>query len=99
MPFPEQPDQEFTEERILRLPEGESGVYGIFNAARWIYIEQTQDLRARLLEHVRMQSAEYVRILGERPTGWCAEFAAAPQIDYREAALIREFQPRCNQHR
>jgi hypothetical protein len=97
MPFPQQARRLFTEVGVESLPSGQSGVYGILNAEGWVYIGQAHDLRASLMRHVLKESAESVCIHINQPTGWVAELVPVPKLADREAALIREFRPRCNQ--
>jgi hypothetical protein len=87
----------FTEAGIAKYAPRESGVYGIFNGTEWIYIGEGKDMEARLYEHVRLQSDQGARIARRNPTGYVFERCDALTRVSREAQLIRELHPVCNQ--
>lgn len=83
----------FSEQGIARYAPRESGVYGIYNSTNWIYIGESQDMEARLYEHLRGQSDQSGRILRRNPTGYAFERCGARTRTDWEAALIRELGP------
>ena len=103
MPFPEQAPWPYSEEGIQRLNAGQRGVYGIFHQIQlgspstqpWIYIGKADDLRSRLLEHVRGQSDQAACIEDWTPTHFVA--VVSREIIHLEISLIEECGPtRCN---
>lgn len=82
----------YTKESILNLTPGQNGVYGIFRFTDAIYIG-SGDLRERLLAHI---NGDNPCINRNNPNGWTGEvFSGDPTV--REGALIREYNPICNQ--
>jgi len=70
-----------------------SGVYGLSNAREWVYIGETDNIKARLLEHLQERNA----MLAERgPTGFSFELCPSPNRLARQNRLILELQPVCN---
>ncbi len=72
----------------------QSGVYAIYNAREYIYVGEGQDIRARLLAHLRGDNACITRNL---PSGFAFELVAAHQRVPRQDALILQLHPLCNQ--
>ena len=87
----------FTEQGIASYAPRSSGVYGIYNSGKWIYIGEAGDIEARLYAHLRRQSDQSACIHRNNPTHFAfEEVEAAKRVD-RERALIRECNPVCNQ--
>lgn len=84
----------FTEASVNANAPSASGVYALFNQGRWIYIGESGDIRARLLQHLRGDNACITR---ERPGMFAHELLAANQRVTRQNALILELRPVCNQ--
>jgi excinuclease UvrABC nuclease subunit len=97
MPFSNSSSYSFTENGIATYAPRESGVYGIFNSGEWIYIGEAKDMEARLYEHLRKQSEQSARIWRRNPTSYVFEKCDAATRTVREAQLIRELRPTCNQ--
>jgi hypothetical protein len=95
MPFPQQSPIPFTESGIQSMNSGQAGCYGIFNSRGCIYVGQSDDIRLRLLQHLRGQSDQAGCIWEYGPTyclgvvGWMDRFA-------EERRLIAELRPVCN---
>lgn len=49
MPFPPDKLRRFTPSEIDRLPPGQAGVIGIYNAKEWFCIEPCDDIRERMV--------------------------------------------------
>jgi len=92
MPFPNQPTRAFSKDEVLALNPNQNGVYGIFNASRWIYVGRG-DIRDRVLRHV---GGDIPCILKSVPTGWVAEVVVG-DASAREKQLIMELKPMCNE--
>jgi predicted GIY-YIG superfamily endonuclease len=72
-----------------------SGVYGISNGREWLYIGETCDIQARLLEHL----TEIKTLLMTRmPTGFVFEVCAQSERAGRQDRLVSEHEPICNRH-
>lgn len=71
-----------------------SGVYAIFNPQKWIYVGESGDLQARLLEHFNGDNACITRNV---PMGFQFEVVAANQRVARQNQLILALSPVCNQ--
>ena len=71
-----------------------SGVYAIFNAQEWIYVGESNDIQRRLLEHF---NGDNICITTHRPTGFQFELCDAPVRMRRQAELIAQLHPTCNQ--
>ncbi len=69
------------------------GVYGLSNAREWIYVGDSDDIRASLLGHLR----EGNTILKSRtPTGFTFEICHPSQMAARVGRLVTEYAPVCN---
>jgi excinuclease UvrABC nuclease subunit len=83
----------FTEQGIAKYAPRGSGVYGIYNSSKWIYIGESKDIEARLYEHLRRESDQSARILKHNPTAYAFESCEANTRTAREIALIAELRP------
>jgi excinuclease UvrABC nuclease subunit len=70
-----------------------SGVYGLSNAREWIFVGETDNIKAKLLEHLQ---ETHTRLLEQGPTGFVFEVCAAYDRMGRQERLIQEYQPVCN---
>jgi len=84
MPFPKQDPRRFTEAGVSSIAAGQTGVYGIYNRSEWIYIGQAEDLRERLLEHVRGNSDQSRCIRKHNPTSWVGQIVDKSQLDSKK---------------
>lgn len=82
---------------ILANAPHESGVYAIFNAQQWIYVGESGDLQARLLEHLNGSDTTAISIKSHNPTGFLFELVPAVARLGRQNQLISELRPVCNQ--
>jgi excinuclease UvrABC nuclease subunit len=97
MPFNQTTGFSFTESGILAYAPRTSGVYGIYNSRRWIYVGEAQDIEARLLSHVRRESDQSKCIFSYGPTHFVFEQVQGElSRKARERALIAELRPACN---
>ena len=71
-----------------------SGVYGIYNAQQWIYIGESQNIQARLLQHLNGDNPCIARL---NPTSFMFELSPDNQRVARQNQLILEFPTACNQ--
>lgn len=71
-----------------------SGVYGLSNASGWIYVGETDNIKARLLEHLQYPD---VILQDKHPTGFCFELCHPYNRVARQNRLILELKPACIQ--
>lgn len=92
MPFLQTTGTPFTKQNVEALAAGRTGVYGLFNGPKWVYIGQG-DIRARLLAHL---AGDIPCIQQNNPTHFVSEVANDPVT--REKALLLEYgKTACNQ--
>jgi hypothetical protein len=92
-PFAENRYSKYRLEResiVLHAPEA-SGVYGLFNAL-WIYVGESDNIRARLLEHL---AGDNPCINRHQPSGFAFELISAKDRGRRWRELIDELEPLC----
>ncbi len=70
-----------------------SGVYGLSNATEWLYIGETDDIRAALLKHLR---ETHTPLMEFAPTGFVFELCEPARRRSRQDRLIEEYEPLCN---
>jgi excinuclease UvrABC nuclease subunit len=71
----------------------QSGVYALFKSGVWIYVGESGDIRARLLQHL---NGDNPCITQNAPTGFQFELVAANQRVARQDQLIAALKPVCN---
>jgi hypothetical protein len=72
-----------------------SGVYGISNAAEWIFIGESDDIRSALLTHSQEAGTALMK---RQPTGFVFEVCDRARRAARQDRLVLEYEPRCNRH-
>ena len=93
MPFHNRLTRTFKAAAIRREAPASSGVYGLSNARAWIYVGETDDIQARLLEHLEETNTSRT---AELPTGFSFELCPAADRVARQRRLIVELEPACN---
>ena len=93
MPFPNTV-WSFTRQSIPQNALKQSGVYGLYRPSAWIYVGESADMQARLLEHLNTPTPCLAR---EKPTGFTYELWQADKRVARQNQLILELKPVCNQ--
>jgi len=78
---------------ITSFVPAQSGVYAIYNQQIWIYVGEGQDIRDRLLAHLRGDNACITNCV---PTAFQFETVGASQRVVRQDALILQLKPACN---
>jgi excinuclease UvrABC nuclease subunit len=79
---------------IVANAPAQSGVYALFKPGVWIYVGESGDIRARLLQHL---NGDNPCITQNAPTGFQFELVAANQRVARQNQLILALKPICNQ--
>jgi excinuclease UvrABC nuclease subunit len=94
MPFIRTQAIAFTASNIRSSVPNSGGVYGIFDAGKWIYVGESEKLQGRLLEHAADLSHEMHR---HHPTHFVYELT--DQRTLRQSQLVRECAPICNERK
>jgi hypothetical protein len=77
---------------ILNAPP-ESGVYALYNKALWVYVGESENIRAQLLQHLNGNSA----CLTIHPNlSFSFELIPEATRAWRQDELVRELRPICN---
>jgi hypothetical protein len=67
-----------------------SGVYGLSNAREWIFIGETDNIKAALLAHLHQA---HTPLLERGPTGFVFELCAPHNRPGRQECLVGEYAP------
>ena len=70
MPFNQRIPRPFLRAAVQANAPSTSGIYGISNAAEWIYIGETDDIQGALLSHLEQRDTPQMKRL---PTGFVFE--------------------------
>lgn len=89
MPFENCFGRVFTAVTIEREAPEASGVYGISNSQRWLYIAETENIRASLMGHL----ADSAVHSPDSPAGFSFELSPAYSRTARRDRLIAELAP------
>ena len=93
MPFGNHGNRAFTATSVEKNAPSASGVYGLSNAREWIYVGECDNVKAKLMAHLR----ETKTLLSEQsPTGFTYEFCAHGDRIARQNQLVLELAPVCN---
>jgi hypothetical protein len=90
MPFENHGNLSFTATSIAKNAPPASGVYGLADASRWIYIGETTDIQAELLRHLHNPPAILREYL---PSGFTYELSIAGKRIDRQNQLVFELEP------
>jgi len=93
MPFAQHFPASFTTPSVRQYAPVASGVYGLSNGREWIYIGQTDDIRAALLNHLGEADSDVGR---SQPKGFVFEVCDRAGRGERQFSLVREYQPCLN---
>jgi hypothetical protein len=93
MPFAECAARSFTVVSIQNNAPESSGVYGLSNAREWLFIGESDNIRADVLE---CQREIGTTLKAQTPTGFTFELCSPTERSARQKTLIRELKPRCN---
>ncbi len=93
MPFQNISGLPFKANSIRRDAPSSSGVYGLSNARQWIYVGETDNIQARLLQHLEETNSVPA---DDPPTGFNFELWDPDQRAARQRQLIVELDPAGN---
>lgn len=88
MPFDPALPRTFNAISIRTYAPSASGVYGLSNARAWLFIGETDNLQATLLEHLREGR--------DQATGFCCEMHPVNGRTRRQEQLVQEYRPEGN---
>jgi len=91
--FEECPTRSFTRASVQNNAPECSGIYGLSNNREWVYIGETDNIRAHLIAHLGEVGTS---VSARRPTGFRFEPCAAMSRTERQTRLVREFAPYVN---
>lgn len=95
VPFDYRFPRSYSAPTVRAYAPAQSGVYGISNAAEWIYIGETDDIQSALLNHLREVDSALTQ---RQPTGFVYEVCDRGRRPARQDCLILEYEPTCNRH-
>lgn len=90
MPFENHGNRSFTAISIAKNAPSESGIYGLADARRWIYIGETADIQAELLKHLQKP---HLFLREHPPSGFTYELTTAGKRIERQNQLVLELEP------
>jgi len=93
MPFDQRIPRPFLTMAVRTYAPSTSGVYGISNASEWVYIGETDNIQAALLDHLRQSDTVPMKRL---PTGFVFEICDPAVRSSRQDRLVSEYEPFCN---
>jgi excinuclease UvrABC nuclease subunit len=94
MPWNNPNSYQFNRDSIIRNAPSASGVYALHTAQKWVYVGESRDIAARLLDHL---NGDNPCIIASSPTHFSYELCPEWERVRRQNALILELQPACNQ--
>jgi hypothetical protein len=89
VPFESRFARAFTAVNIEREAPAASGVFGVSNAKRWIFIEETENIRGSLMEYLANPTGPPV----DQPSGFSYEVSPSYNRVARRDRLIAELAP------
>jgi hypothetical protein len=95
MPFEQLIPRPFTIGGVQTYAPMMSGVYGVSNAREWIYIGESDNIQAALLNHLRDLDT---KLMKRQPTGFVFEVCEGTRRPARQDRLVLEYEPACNRH-
>jgi hypothetical protein len=93
VPFENYVARNFSTISVQGYAPASSGVYGLSSAREWIYVGETDDIRATLLRHLAEVNSA---VSSRKPTGFTFEICAETARIERQSSLIKELAPVCN---
>jgi excinuclease UvrABC nuclease subunit len=93
MPWGNPTSYEFSRMSVVRNAPEQSGIYALYHRATWVYIGETENIRAQLLQHL---DGDDTRITVYPALSFSYVLAPAATRAWRYEELIREYHPVCN---
>ena len=95
MPFDRLVPYTFSLASVRNNAPAMSGVYGLSNAQEWLFVGETDNIKAALLGHLQ---ETHTPLLERGPTGFTFELCIPHGRPARLDRLIQEYRPVCNQY-
>lgn len=95
MPFQNYVASAFSELLIERFAPPSAGVYGLSNAREWVFVGESENIKAALLAHLQAPNRA---VADHAPTGFTFEICAPHARFARQDRLIQELEPVCNRN-
>jgi hypothetical protein len=93
MPWGNPTSYEFSRMSIVRNAPEQSGIYVLHHRATWVYIGETENIRAQLLQHL---DGNDIWVAVYPALAFSFVLAPAATRAWRQDELVREFHPVCN---
>ena len=93
MPFEPPHPRSFTAASVHAFAPSLPGLYGLSNATEWIYIGETDNIKAELLTHLGNADSHSRKW---NPTGFVYEVCANGARRERQNRLVKEYEPTLN---
>jgi len=90
VPFDNHGNRSFTGKSVDNNAPAASGVYGLSDACRWIYVGETANIQAELAGHLRSPG---IFLKEHAPSGFTFELSAAEHRTERRNRLVAELDP------
>jgi len=89
MPFESRFARTFTSATVEREAPAASGVFGISNSQHWIFIDETENIRASLMDYLANSNGPPT----DQPVGFSFELSPYYKRTARRDRLIAELEP------
>lgn len=93
VPFQNPVPMVFSKDYVERYVPPVSGVYGLSNAREWVYVGESDNIRASLAEQLNDPGSP---VMERKPTGFTFEVCPSDRRHGRQDRLIQELEPVCN---
>ena len=93
MTFPECAARSFTLASIQKNAPASPGVYALSNACEWLFVGESENIRAQLLKHFEERGTA---LQTKKPTGFTFEMCSLAECSERRRSLARALQLRSN---
>ena len=93
MPFENAGCRAFTWHSVKTNAPTASGVYGLSNAVRWIYVGESDDIQGELLKHLANPTSSDE---ATKPSGFTFELSSSGDRVSRQSELVLELAPVSN---
>lgn len=90
MPFENHGNRCFTNISVINNAPAASGVYGLSDSRQWLYVGESSNIQADLIDHLRSPAAFFKEHV---PSGFTFELSAPELRAGRLQQLIHEYAP------
>ena len=93
MPFEQFTPRSFTSFSVRANAPAAPGIYGLSNAREWIFIGETDNIQAALMQDLQRKDSPLYQ---HSPTGFVFEICEDSSRRSRHDQLVRKYAPVCN---